>query len=671
MFQTLLIANRGEIACRVAATARSLGLRTVAVYSDADADAQHVRACDQAVRIGGPEPRDSYLKIDAILEAARATGANAIHPGYGFLSENEHFARACEEAGIIFVGPPADAIAAMGSKSAAKTLMEKAGVPLVPGYHGDNQDPDFLHQQADQIGYPVLIKASAGGGGKGMRIVEESAAFLEALRSCQREAASSFSDDRVLIERYITKPRHIEIQVFGDQHGGYVYLFERDCSVQRRHQKVIEEAPAPGMTPERRQAMGEAAIAAARAVNYVGAGTVEFIAEQDGRFYFMEMNPRLQVEHPVTELITGHDLVEWQLRVADGQPLPAKQDELRINGHAIEVRIYAENPDKDFLPSIGTLRSLQYPAHASFTYGEVRIDSGVRQGSVISPFYDPMIAKVITHGADREQARRRLIRTLADTQVAGVHTNKTFLQRLLSDEAFAQADLDTGLIPRRHDALFPSNQDVPGSVLAFAACAVLSHQGMAQQTVNNPDPWAMHDGWRLSGDYDQTLSLQVGEQAHKVLLQRRNQQWQISLGQTQHELRWQAEATAELDKTLTLRLWLDQQEYRAQVLQDGDQLQVAQAGSDWTVAVIDTLATAGQNSQEANSGRLTAPMPGKIIALNVGAGDSVKQGDVLLVMEAMKMEHSIQAPADGTVAELFFAVGDQVPEGAELVTMES
>lgn len=670
MFQTLLIANRGEIACRVAATARSLGLRTVAVYSDADADAQHVRACDQAVRIGGPEPRDSYLKIDAILEAARATGANAIHPGYGFLSENEHFVRACEEAGIIFVGPPAQAIAAMGSKSAAKSLMEKAGVPLVPGYHGDNQDPDFLHQQADNIGYPVLIKASAGGGGKGMRIVEESGAFPEALRSCQREAASSFSDDRVLIERYITKPRHIEIQVFGDQHGGYVYLFERDCSVQRRHQKVIEEAPAPGMTPERRQAMGEAAIAAARAVNYVGAGTVEFIAEQDGRFYFMEMNTRLQVEHPVTELITGHDLVEWQLRVADGQPLPAKQDELSINGHAIEVRIYAENPDKDFLPSIGTLRSLQYPAHASFTSGDVRIDSGVREGSVISPFYDPMIAKVITHGADREQARRRLIRTLADTQVAGVHTNKTFLQRLLGDEAFAQADLDTGLIPRRHDALFPSNQDVPASVLAFAACTVLTHQGMSGQA-HSSDPWAVHDAWRLSGDYDQKVALQLGEEAHEVLLQRRDNQWQITLGETQHALRWQAEARAGLANTLTLRLWLDQVEYRAQVLQDGDHLQVAQAGSDWTLAVVDTLASAGTNSQEAHGGRLTAPMPGKIIALNVGAGDSVKQGDVLLVMEAMKMEHSIQAPADGTVAELFFAVGDQVPEGAELVTMES
>ncbi|MGE8548099.1 MAG: biotin carboxylase N-terminal domain-containing protein [Alcaligenes sp.] len=673
MFQTLLIANRGEIACRVAATARRLGLRTVAVYSDADADAQHVRACDQAVRIGGPEPRDSYLKIDAILAAARATGAHAIHPGYGFLSENEHFARACEEAGLIFVGPPAQAIAAMGSKSAAKALMERAGVPLVPGYHGDEQDPDFLHRQADAIGYPVLIKASAGGGGKGMRIVESSGAFPDALRSCQREAASSFGDDRVLIERYITKPRHIEIQVFGDQHGQYVYLFERDCSVQRRHQKVIEEAPAPGMTAERRQAMGEAAIAAARAVNYVGAGTVEFIAEQDGRFYFMEMNTRLQVEHPVTELITGHDLVEWQLRVADGQPLPARQEDLRIDGHAIEVRIYAENPDKDFLPSIGTLRTLRYPEHAAFAPGPVRIDSGVRQGSVISPFYDPMIAKVITHGADREQARRRLIRTLADTQVAGVHTNKTFLQRLLGDAAFAQADLDTGLIPRRHDALFPQAGAVPAAVLSLAACALLARQdlpGRDRSPTPPADPWSARDGWRVGGDYHQTLSLMAGEQRHDLRLERQEQAWRLQAADGVHLLDWQAAARPDQPEAQTLRVWLDGAEHRGQVLQDGDQLQVSLDGADWTLSLFDPLLAAGQGRDEGHGGRLTAPMPGKIIALNVDAGASVKRGDVLLVMEAMKMEHSILAPADGTVTELFFAVGDQVPEGAELAAME-
>ena len=419
--------------------------------------------------------------------------------------------------------------------------------------------------------------------------------------------------------------------------------------------------------------MGEAAIAAARAVNYVGAGTVEFIAEQDGRFYFMEMNTRLQVEHPVTELITGHDLVEWQLRVADGQPLPARQEDLRIDGHAIEVRIYAENPDKDFLPSIGTLRTLRYPEHAAFAPGPVRIDSGVRQGSVISPFYDPMIAKVITHGADREQARRRLIRTLADTQVAGVHTNKTFLQRLLGDAAFAQADLDTGLIPRRHDALFPQAGAVPAAVLSLAACALLARQGLpgrGRSPAPPADPWSARDGWRVGGDYHQTLSLMVGEQRHDLRLERQEQNWRLQAADGVHLLDWQAAARPDQPEAQSLRVWLDGAEHRGQVLQDGDQLQVSLDGADWTLSLFDPLLAAGQGRDEGHGGRLTAPMPGKIIALNVDAGASVKRGDVLLVMEAMKMEHSILAPADGTVTELFFAVGDQVPEGAELAAME-
>ncbi|CAM5184735.1 Carbamoyl-phosphate synthase large chain [Castellaniella denitrificans] len=456
MFDTLLIANRGEIACRIAATARRMGIRTVAVYSDADADARHVHACDLAVRIGGPEPAASYLRADAILDAARRTGAQAVHPGYGFLSENADFARACADAGLVFVGPPVDAIAAMGSKSAAKTLMSGADVPLVPGYHGERQEADFLQEQARAIGYPVLIKASAGGGGKGMRIVHADAEFQAALASCQREAASSFGNAQVLIERYLTKPRHIEIQVFADTHGQCVHLFERDCSVQRRHQKVIEEAPAPGMTPERREAMGRAAVAAAQAVGYVGAGTVEFIAEPDGRFYFMEMNTRLQVEHPVTEAITGQDLVEWQLRVAAGQPLPLRQDQLRIQGHALEARIYAENPDKDFLPSIGRLDALQWPPHVVFQTGPVRVDGGVREGDTISPHYDPMIAKLIVHGQDREQARRRMLRALGAVRCTGVQTNIAFLGRLMDDPAFAAADLDTGLIEREHERLFPA-----------------------------------------------------------------------------------------------------------------------------------------------------------------------------------------------------------------------
>ncbi|KAG1272247.1 hypothetical protein G6F65_011846 [Rhizopus arrhizus] len=385
MFTKVLIANRGEIACRVIATCRRLGIATVAVYSDADRNARHVRLADEAIHIGPAAARESYLRSDALLDAARLTGAQAIHPGYGFLSENADFADACAAAGVTFIGPPASAIRAMGDKSAATALMAKAGVPLTPGYHGDQQDPAFLRAQADAIGYPVLIKASAGGGGKGMRKVERSEDFVDALASCQREAASAFGNDHVLVEKYVERPRHIEIQVFGDSHGEAVYLFERDCSVQRRHQKVIEEAPAPGMTEERRRAMGEAAVAAARAVGYVGAGTVEFISEPDGRFYFMEMNTRLQVEHPVTEMITGHDLVEWQLRVAAGQPLPARQEDLCINGHAIEARIYAENPEKGFLPSIGTLAYLGLPPHTAFANGDVRVDCGVRTGDTITP----------------------------------------------------------------------------------------------------------------------------------------------------------------------------------------------------------------------------------------------------------------------------------------------
>ncbi|MGB7479216.1 MAG: biotin carboxylase N-terminal domain-containing protein, partial [Burkholderiaceae bacterium] len=457
MFTKILIANRGEIACRVAATARRLGIATVAVYSDADAQAKHVAVCDEAVRIGPAPAKESYLLGERIIEAALATGAQAIHPGYGFLSENAGFADACAKAGLVFIGPPAAAIRAMGSKSAAKALMEKAGVPLVPGYHGEDQDPALLNREADRIGYPVLLKASAGGGGKGMRIVDKSADFREALASCQREAISSFGDDRVLVEKYLTRPRHIEIQVFADSHGDCVYLFERDCSVQRRHQKVLEEAPAPGMTEERRRAMGEAAVAAAKAVGYVGAGTVEFIANQDGSFYFMEMNTRLQVEHPVTEMITGTDLVEWQLRVAAGLPLPRKQEQLAIHGHAIEARVYAENPDKGFLPSIGTLRHLRTPAAVEFGIGDaaspaaegvVRIDSGVRAGDAISPFYDPMIAKLIVWAPSREQALAQMAQALSDYQIVGLASNIAFLKRLIESRPFSAADLDTGLIER-------------------------------------------------------------------------------------------------------------------------------------------------------------------------------------------------------------------------------
>lgn len=674
MFSTLLIANRGEIACRIAESARRMGIRTVAVYSDADANARHVAACDTAIHIGGPEPRASYLRADAILQAAIQSGAQAIHPGYGFLSENEAFARAAADAGIVFVGPPAGAIAAMGSKSAAKALMEKAGVPLVPGYHGDNQDPDFLRSQADSIGYPVLIKASAGGGGKGMRIVESSAAFLDALASCQREAASSFGDDRVLIERYLQKPRHIEIQVFADTHEQCVYLFERDCSVQRRHQKVIEEAPAPGMTPERRQAMGEAAVAAARAVNYVGAGTVEFIVEPDGRFYFMEMNTRLQVEHPVTEMITGHDLVEWQLRVAAGQPLPAAQHELRIQGHAIEARIYAENPDTGFLPSIGTLTYLDLPRHTAFRNDDVRIDGGIRMGDTITPYYDPMIAKLIVRGADRDQARARMVQALADTHIVGVQTNVAFLTRLMQDSAFGAADLDTGLIERQRATLLPEPPSADLVSLALASAAMLVKQGLTHSGPQDDtqgllaDPWDACDGWRLDGRYQQSLHWQEHDVPHTVLLRRSDTTWRLDAGQGEHLFEWRLDASRHPTQAYALCITLDNRNYGGTVVLHDGGVQTFRDGVTHTLAAYDPLTHSHEMHSE-HGGGLHAPMPGKIISIAVRAGDAVTKGQTLLVMEAMKMEHTIVASKKGTVEELFFALGDQVTKGAQLISV--
>ncbi|MBP6019651.1 MAG: acetyl/propionyl/methylcrotonyl-CoA carboxylase subunit alpha [Burkholderiaceae bacterium] len=670
MFTTLLIANRGEIACRIAASARRMGVRTVAVYSDADANARHVAACDTAVHIGGSEPQASYLRGQAILQAALETGAQAIHPGYGFLAENEAFANDCAKAGIIFVGPPGSAIAAMGSKSAAKTLMDKAGVPLVPGYHGDNQDAAFLQAQADNMGYPVLIKASAGGGGKGMRIVQTSAAFAEALASCQREAASSFGDDKVLLERYLQKPRHIEIQVFADTQGNCVYLFERDCSVQRRHQKVIEEAPAPGMTPERRQAMGEAAVAAARAVNYVGAGTVEFIVEPDGRFYFMEMNTRLQVEHPVTEMITGHDLVEWQLRVAAGQALPVTQEELSFSGHAIEARVYAENPDKGFLPSIGTLSTLNFPDHVAFQNGDVRIDGGVQQGDTISPYYDPMIAKLIVRGRDRDEARARMAQALGEIQGVGVHTNIAFLRRLMLDPAFAAADLDTGLIERQYDSLFPAPSPIAPATLALAVTALLAQQG---QTNSKPaanampsDPWAQTDGWRITGQFQQPFSLVADDVQYDLLVQRNGKQWSFTHDGEPVSLQWQADAQA--TDQYSLRVQLDGHYAQATVILQQDNIHIFTNGGVQVLQIFDPVVHS-QDEGGAHQGGLTAPMPGKIIAIAVAAGDKVKSGDALLVMEAMKMEHTIHAPTDGTVEEVFFNIGDQVTDGVELISL--
>src|SRR5262245_30566196 len=498
MFSKILIANRGEIACRVIKTARRLGIKTVAVYSDADRNAMHVAMADEAVHIGGSPARESYLVVERIIDAARRTGAQAIHPGYGFLSENAGFAEACAKAGIVFIGPPPAAIRAMGSKSEAQKIMEKARVPLVPGYHGDDQSPALLAKEAARIGFPVLIKASAGGGGKGMRVVESAPKFDEALAGAKREAKSSFADDHVLVEKYLTRPRHIEIQVFADSHGNCLYLFERDCSIQRRHQKVIEEAPAPNMDPKRRKAMGEAAVAAARAIGYVGAGTVEFIANQDGSFYFMEMNTRLQVEHPVTEMITGQDLVEWQLVVAAGGKLPLTQDQLRIDGHAVEVRLYAEDPNRNFLPSTGTLVHLRLPAESL----NVRVDTGVRQGDTVTPFYDPMIAKVIVHDRDRTSAMRRMAALMGETEVVGVTTNAALLKALCAHPAFVGGEVDTGFIERHHDQLFAKPAPASDRTIAIATLArLVEWHDTARSSPGDPySPWGEQNGFRLLGE---------------------------------------------------------------------------------------------------------------------------------------------------------------------------
>ena len=663
MFSKILIANRGEIACRVAATASRMGIQSVAVYSSVDARAKHVAACDEAVLLGPPAAKESYLRSDRIIAAALATGAQAIHPGYGFLSENAEFADACAEAGLAFIGPPASAIRSMGSKSAAKTLMEKAGVPLVPGYHGDNQEPAFLRDRADDIGYPVLLKASAGGGGKGMRIVERSEDFVTALASCKREAISSFGDDKVLLEKYLTRPRHIEIQVFADSRGQCVYLFERDCSVQRRHQKVLEEAPAPGMTEGRRAAMGEAAVAAAKAVAYVGAGTVEFIVNQDGTFYFMEMNTRLQVEHPVTEMITGTDLVEWQLRVAAGEALPKRQDELVINGHALEARIYAENPDKEFLPSIGLMRYLGTPEAVTFCTGaegkspaRVRIDSGVRQGDAISPFYDPMIAKLIVWAEDRAAALVAMSAALSQYRVVGLATNVAFLKLLTESAAFSQADLDTGLIERNREALFPPPAPASPAILGLAVAAVL---GVSADSRN--DPWTSVAGWRMNGSLSRVLTFADETRNYRLVLDYARDGWRLQFGE-----RWLPFAIHELsDGQFTLTL--DGTTLNGVALRDSETVHVFHGGRHQILSYIDPLAHASQ--EEAEPGRLTAPMPGKIVAILAALNMRVEKGAPLLIMEAMKMEHTITAPVAGVVTELLYGVGDQVADGNQLLVL--
>jgi 3-methylcrotonyl-CoA carboxylase alpha subunit len=671
VIRKLLIANRGEIACRIARTARRLGIATVAIYSDADANSLHVRSCDETVRIGPAPARESYLKIDAVLLAARQTGADAIHPGYGFLSENAAFAEACARAGLLFVGPTPAAIRAMGSKSEAKALMERAGVPLVPGYHGVEQDEALLAREAARIGYPVLIKASAGGGGKGMRIVHAAAEFAKQLAACRREAAASFGDDRVLIERYVVRPRHIEFQVFGDTHGNCIHLLERDCSVQRRHQKVLEEAPAPGMTSLLREKMGAAAVAAARAVNYLGAGTIEFIVGPDWSFYFMEMNTRLQVEHPVTEFITGFDLVEWQLRVAAGEPLPVAQSDITARGHAIEARVYAEDPARGFLPSIGTLLHHAPPA----TNDSVRVDTGVEQGDEIAAHYDPMIAKLIVWGADREAARHRLRDALRRYRVVGPSTNLEFLARLVDTPSFAKPELDTGLIEREGAGLLAAASESTPELDLLATFARIDREraialrASARQGAAG-SPWARTDAWRMNLPAERKIlwARAGGAKAITIMSGPADGICTMRIDGSSYRVSGAVHWSGESLRTATIRAQIDGAAFDATVVLDDQGRWHLFTG--FARAILSPPARVRRAAEDTDgAAHLRAPMPGRIIRVLVEPGVSVARGAPLIVVEAMKMEHTVVAPVAGRVSSVHFATGDTVKEGADLIEL--
>ena len=664
MFDKILIANRGEIACRISRTCRHLGIRTVAVYSDPDRQALHVQACDEAWPIGPAPARESYLNAERILEVARRSGAQAIHPGYGFLSENAEFAQACADAGIVFIGPSPEAIRAMGSKSAAKAIMERAGVPLVPGDHGEDQCPDRLAQVAQEIGYPVLIKASAGGGGKGMRRVDHPEDFAAALEAARRESAAAFGDDRVLIEKYLIQPRHVEVQVFADTHGHVVHLFERDCSVQRRHQKVIEEAPAPGLDAIQRRQLGETAVAAARAIGYVGAGTVEFIMDGRGAFYFMEMNTRLQVEHPVTEMITGLDLVAWQLQVACGEPLPRNQEGIGFTGHAFEARIYAEDADRDFLPATGVIRHLRTPEASP----HVRIDTGVGEGDEISVHYDPMIAKLVVWDQDRERALNRLRRALRSFIVVGTTTNVDFLARVAVHPDFRGARIDTSFIEAHRDALCPRPGALgPAPVVAAALHELLRvEQDSRDQAHHSGDPfspWHATHGWQLNGDGYRALHFMdpSRDQDLPVEVHGHGEEYRLTWAGGTHRAR------GELQGDGHLHLQLDGIHLDAWVLEDGPRLTVVLDAETHTLVRHDPLA-AGMDD-EVKDGSLVAPMPGMVVTVHVGPGDRVAEGDPLMVLEAMKMEYVIHAFAPGEVEAVYYGEGDQVAEGATLLAL--
>jgi 3-methylcrotonyl-CoA carboxylase alpha subunit len=661
LFETLLIANRGEIACRIIKTARRLGLRTIAVYSEADRGALHVEMADEALPIGPPPARQSYLKIEAILEAAQRSGAQAVHPGYGFLSENADFAAACEKEGVVFVGPSAAAIALMGSKAAARALMAEHEVPIVPGYHGEDQAPSRLEEEARRLGFPVLLKASGGGGGRGMRVVRRREDFARALEGARREAAQAFGDDRVLLEKYLLPARHIEVQIFADRFGHVLHLFERECSIQRRYQKLVEEAPAPGLSEERRYALAEAAIRAARASRYLGAGTVEFLVTQDA-FYFMEMNTRLQVEHPVTEMIAGVDLVEWQLRVAAGEALPLAQEDLRIRGHAIEARLYAEDPARGFLPQSGRLLALSLPPPEL-----ARVDSGVRAGDVVTPYYDAMLAKIIVCGEDRAAALARLSRALGESALFGVKTNLSFLARLVVESEFAAGRYDTGFVERRLAPL-SAPAKAPIEVVLAAALSRLLRRGEAAQSAAraSPDPftpWARADGWRACGKGEVWILFAEGDEVHRVKAASRAEGWALRLGERVFA------AAARRQEDGALAVVLDGRHERFRVFEREAETAVFAGGESWQLALIDPLAS--RAGADPTAGRLSAPMPGRVSRLFVRAGKRVRRGEPLLVIEAMKMEHWVTAPADGVIESVRFEAGDVVEEGAELVVLSA
>jgi 3-methylcrotonyl-CoA carboxylase alpha subunit len=664
MFKKILIANRGEIACRVIRTAHRLGIRTVAVFSEADADAQHVRLADEAWPIGGPRPQDSYLRGDAILEVARQSGAQAIHPGYGFLSENADFADAVEAAGIAFIGPKAGSMRRMGSKAGAKDLMAAAGVPVVPGYTGEDQSPQLLAREAERIGFPLMIKAAHGGGGKGMRIVRGADEFLPNLESCQREAKNAFGRDRVLLERYIESPRHIEIQVFGDSHGNAIHLNERECSAQRRYQKVLEESPSPFLTPELRAAMGSAAVQAARAIDYANAGTVEFIVAPSGEFFFMEINTRLQVEHPVTEMVTGLDLVEWQLRVASGEALPLAQEQVVQRGHAIEVRLYAEDPDAGFLPGSGRLERLRLPAPSP----HVRVDSGVVEGDTVTIFYDPMIAKLIVWDEDRPRALARLRDALAQCDIEGPKSNIAFLERLARHPAIVEGTIDTGYLDRHLEAFVGTSADEAGPIIAAATVALLQEEALtraaAVRSGDPSSPWAIADGWRLGHAGQRRLVLREGETRHEVTAHGSGGGYRI-----EHGDRVVAVEGARLAETcFSARFNGRGRHYRVDA--DARHVRLHDGTRRWHYEHVPAY-QAEQAGTDGSGDQVIAPMPGRIVLVKVRVGDKVAQGQELLVMEAMKMELALKAPRDGVVAAVRAADGDFVEADAALVLLEA